>query len=97
MQNDWNNLRRAALLEGTTLIILLGVAVPLKHLAGYPMPVSVMGPVHGIAFLLYGWLLLRTAAAGQWRRSDVARAGLAALLPFGAWLMTARLQARDDD
>ncbi len=43
----------ASLIEATTLVLLLGVAVPLKHFAGRPEAVTVMGPVHGIAFCFY--------------------------------------------
>ena len=46
-------MRAVSLLEGTTLLLLLGVAVPLKHLAGMPVATSIMGPIHGIAFVLY--------------------------------------------
>lgn len=45
-------LRIAGLFEGTTLLFLLLIAVPLKHLAGYPEIVSAAGPVHGLAFVL---------------------------------------------
>ena len=43
----------AAVLEGVTLLVLLGIAVPLKHLAGVPNGVSWVGPVHGVAFMVY--------------------------------------------
>ena len=48
-RNALRNLQYLSLLEATTLVVLVCVAVPLKHLAGYPVAVSIMGPVHGIA------------------------------------------------
>jgi integral membrane protein len=51
-------LRYASLLEGTTLLLLLGIAVPLKHIFGWDMGVRVMGPIHGLAFVSYTWLVI---------------------------------------
>ncbi|HMA50030.1 MAG TPA: DUF3817 domain-containing protein [Magnetospirillaceae bacterium] len=46
-------LRAVALVEGSAFLLLLFVAVPLKHLAGIDAPVLILGPLHGIAFLAY--------------------------------------------
>lgn len=72
--------------EGTTLLLLLLVAVPLKHLADIPQAVSIVGPIHGVAFLLYMAMVFRVVAMGGWRAMDVARMVLAAFLPFGAFI-----------
>ena len=50
--DDIGRLRLAGYLEGTTLVTLLFVAVPFKHLAGYGGLVSVVGPVHRAVFRL---------------------------------------------
>src|SRR5262245_39185516 len=55
-QIELSQLRRleiASVAEATTLLLLLGLAVPLKHLGGWSMGVHVAGPVHGLAFLAY--------------------------------------------
>jgi integral membrane protein len=49
--NPIRKLRIAGLIEGTTLLVLLLIAVPLKHIGGIPQFVSVMGPLHGAAFI----------------------------------------------
>lgn len=87
-------LRLAGLVEGTTLLLLLGVAVPLKRLAGWPEGASVMGPVHGLAFLLYAYALAEAASAGAWPWRHIARAALACLLPFGTFLNDRWLRRR---
>ena len=46
-------MRVVSLIEGSTLLLLLLVAVPLKHLAGIFVATRIMGPVHGLAFLAY--------------------------------------------
>lgn len=87
-------MRAVSLLEGTTLLLLVGVAVPLKHLAGYPIATRVIGPVHGVAFVLYVWMLIQTVSIGGWSRAATVRMVLAALVPFGAFLNERALARR---
>ncbi|QWT22063.1 DUF3817 domain-containing protein [Bacillus sp. NP157] len=86
-------MRVASILEGCTLLALLCIAVPLKHIAGLAIAVRVMGPIHGLCFVLYLWTLIRTVSAGGWPRSDVLRMVIAAIVPFGAFVND-RLLAR---
>jgi integral membrane protein len=87
-------LRIAAIVEGVTLLILLAVAVPLKHIAGLPIVVSVMGPLHGLAFLLYLWAVIYVAFSENWSKTEVARLVLGALVPFGAVLSVSFLNCK---
>lgn len=75
----------ASLVEATTLILLVGVAVPLKHLAGRPLAVTVMGPIHGLAFAAYIWTVLQTAAGGGWRRREWLRLVATAFVPLAGY------------
>jgi integral membrane protein len=84
--NQLRRMRLVSLLEGTTLLILVLVAVPLRHVGGYRAATTVMGPVHGMAFLLYVWMLIQTVAAVSIPRRDVAYMIVAAFVPFGAFL-----------
>jgi integral membrane protein len=67
-------MRVVSLLEGSTLVLLVLVSVPLKHLAGFPIATAVMGPIHGMAFVLYTWMLLQTVSGGGWLRRLLQRA-----------------------
>jgi len=87
-------MRAASVLEGTTLLLLLGVAVPLKHLAGLPIATSIMGSVHGIAFVLYVWMLIQTVSGGGWTRVEALRMVVAAFIPFGAFVNERSLARR---
>lgn len=80
----------AARVEGLTLLLLVGVAVPLKYLAGDPQLVSFLGPVHGIAFITYVSTALMAAAEHSWSRGMLLRVLLAAFVPAGGFF-TARL------
>ncbi|MBB5371353.1 MULTISPECIES: DUF3817 domain-containing protein [unclassified Janthinobacterium] len=86
-------MRYISLFEGCTLLLLLGIAMPLKHLGGYPGMVSLIGPIHGLAFLLYCWMLVQTLFLGSWTRAERLRMALAPIIPFGA-LLNERLLAR---
>lgn len=87
-------MRAASLLEGTTLVFLIGVAVPLKHYADLPIATSIMGPIHGIAFVFYFWTLVQTVSGGGWARGDVIRMVIAAFVPFGAFVNERALARR---
>jgi len=87
-------MRVVSLIEGSTLLLLVLVAVPLKHVAGLTVATRIMGPVHGLAFLAYGWMLIRTVAGGGWSRADILRLSIAALIPFGAFINERALARR---
>ena len=72
--------------EATTLLLLLCVAVPLKHVAGIGGAVQMMGPVHGVAFLTYVWTAIQTVSGGDWSRGEAARLLAGAVVPFGGFL-----------
>lgn len=70
-------------MEAISFLLLLFVAVPLKYLAHEPLAVRVIGPLHGLAFVAYIWLVIESAAAGAWRRPEALRLFVGTLLPFG--------------
>jgi integral membrane protein len=75
----------ASVAEATTLLLLLGLAVPLKHLGGWNTGVHVVGPIHGLAFLAYIWTAVQTVAGGGWSGSDIVRLFIVAFVPFGGF------------
>lgn len=77
-------LRTTTLLEGLSYLVLLFVAVPLKYLAGEPLGVRVVGPVHGALFLAMCWLLWRAVVERGRSLGWAARIVLYSLVPFGA-------------
>lgn len=87
-------MRRASRLEGGTLLLLVLVGMPLKHLMGLPQTTAILGPIHGMAFLMYFWMLIRMVSGGGWHRADTLRMVVAAFFPFGAFLNGAVLDRR---
>lgn len=92
-----DQLRRLEILsivEATTLVLLVCVAVPLKHLFAWPIGSQILGPVHGLAFLVYGWTALQTVAGGGWRGREVVRLFIVAFVPFAGYFNIAWLRRR---
>ena len=93
-QAQIGRLRLASIVEASTLLILLLVAVPLKHALGYPLATRIMGPVRGAAFVAYAWTTISTVSGGGWQRSEIARLIVGALVPFGGFLNASMLQRK---
>lgn len=85
-------LRLYAFLEGSSLLLLLFVAMPLKHLFGLPLAVRVVGGVHGLLFLLFVSALYRVASEHDWSRRKILTALAAALVPGGTFVLDRRLK-----
>ena len=85
-------LRLVALLEGSSFLALLFVAMPLKYLAGLPMAVRIMGSVHGLLFLMFIAALYRAGRQHDWplRRSLVAF--VSSIVPFGTFVFDRSLR-----
>ena len=89
-------MRIASVLEATTLAVLVLVAVPLKHAFGMPALVSVMGPVHGLAFLFYIWMLIQSHFQIGWSGREWARMILCAFIPLAGFVNERLLKHRQD-
>lgn len=86
MTNDLQRLRRVGAAEGVSYLLLLGVAMPLKYLAGWPLAVQVVGWAHGVLFIAFLALALHVTVRRRWPFRRLVEAGLAALLPFGPFV-----------
>lgn len=87
-----DELRRVGKLEAISFLVLLGVAMPLKYLAGQPLAVKVFGWVHGVLFV---WLVITLARAKRDAGLSLGQAVtvfVAALLPLGPFLIDQRLE-----
>ena len=75
-----------AIIEGSTLVLLLLVAVPLKYKMGMPTVVSIMGPIHGVAFLAYIAALIAALGVGLITSLKLVVGTVAAFIPFGSFV-----------
>jgi len=84
-----------ALAEGTSFLILLCIAMPMKYFMGMPMVVRVVGLIHGMLFLLYVGQLARLRTKHQWDNKFVMQAFAASILPFGTYLFDKHLREKE--
>ncbi len=88
-------LRLAALAEASTLLLLVFVAVPLKHIMGLDQATHIVGPIHGAAFVLLLWVVMQAWSEGVMEASNALRLLVGAMIPFGGivnarWLRRTR-------
>lgn len=85
-------LRIASIIEGVTLLLLFLVAMPLKYMMDTPLAVTIVGPIHGAAFLIYTALVLQSFVSRLTSATEVARLMAVAFIPLGAWLVAGMLR-----
>ena len=76
--------RAVAYVEAATYLVLLA-AVILKRVLDGPDLVSALGPIHGIAFLVYLYLVLRIREGQGWALGRTIIVILASAVPFGGF------------
>jgi integral membrane protein len=74
-----------ALLEGTSLLLLLGFAMPMKYFFHEPIFVKTIGMAHGILFIAYLILAVMQKIASNWSLKTLAIVSIASVLPFGTF------------
>lgn len=84
------NLRRIGFAEGLSFIVLVFIAMPLKHMADMPMAVRIVGSIHGFLFLLFLWALWRVHKVLAWDVEKLMGSFIASILPFGTFVADAR-------
>ena len=89
-------LRAIGIIEGISFLVLLGVAMPLKYFAGMPLAVTWAGWLHGLLFIAFCVALTQAHQEAQWGFGRSAMILIAALLPFGPFVIDKRLRQDDE-
>lgn len=77
--------------EAVSFLALLGVAMPLKYFMDIPVAVKVVGWIHGLLFVIFCVALLQTMIVAKWPLLRSLVIFIAALLPFGPFVMDRRM------
>ena len=93
--NPIKRFRLTALAEGSSFLVLLFLAMPMKYLMGMPRVVTVVGAIHGILFLAYIAQLAKLRATFQWNNRFSFYGFLASLLPFGLFPFDKHLRNKE--
>lgn len=88
--------RITGLLDGTSLLLLLLIAMPLKYWAGIPMAVTIVGSVHGFIVVLYALAILYAQIRVQWNIIWSLLALIVAFIPFGNFVFDRILKRKQD-
>ena len=92
MNTPIGRLRAVSLAEGVSYLVLLGIAMPLKYLAGQPEAVRVVGSLHGGLTILFLLAVAHVWLARRWGLVRVVVALVASVIPFGAFALETRLR-----
>lgn len=79
-------LRWVGVLEGTSFLLLLGVALPLRFYFDMAEPVRYIGMAHGILFIAFIVVLFSTASKVKLPLWAMPLGVVSALLPFGPFV-----------
>jgi len=81
--------------EGLSLLLLMGVAMPLKYGMGWEHATQVPGWAHGVLFIAYMGLMGVVGLQAGWAVTRFAVGTVAAFVPFGTFAFEAML-AKDE-
>jgi integral membrane protein len=84
-----------AVLEGVSYLALLGVAMPLKYVAGVAMATRIVGLSHGLLFLAYAVVLLDLFSNRRWPYRTLWLGLLAGALPAGSFFFARHLRRNE--
>jgi integral membrane protein len=78
-------------IEGVSLLALFLYAMPMKYLAGDPLPVRIVGSAHGALFLAYVALALLLFDREKWSPRTLVAALILSSVPFGTWIFERKI------
>lgn len=74
-----------ALLEGTSLLLLLFFAMPMKYIFDEPIFVRVIGMAHGLLFIAYIIMAIMLKFEENWSFKKFGVIAIASIIPFGTF------------
>jgi len=96
-QTAIGRLRVVSAIEGLSYVLLVGVAMPLKYMAGMPEAVRVVGMAHGVLFVAFVAALAMAWIARRWSVWRVASLFVLSMIPLGALAIEHQLRAEGAD
>ena len=77
--------RVVSFLEGTSYLLLLFVAVPIKYWMDDPQYVKLLGMPHGLLFVTYLVIAFLMKSELKWNNKTLGVVILASVIPFGTF------------
>ncbi len=85
LKTSLGRFRIVAFLEGISFLVLLGIAMPLKYIAGLPEAVRMVGMAHGVLFVMFTILLIQVAMEYSWSFKKATLSFISSFIPFGTF------------
>ena len=85
-------LRRIALAEAVSYLLLVAIAMPLKYFADQPLAVRYVGLIHGVLFIVFCWALLMVLLKSKWPVSRCALVFALSFVPVVPFLFDKRMK-----
>ncbi|MGN8055629.1 DUF3817 domain-containing protein [Pedobacter sp. 22163] len=92
MNSSLSIFRKVAVAEGISYLLLLFVAMPLRHFLHLDLAVKYAGWAHGVLFIAYAALLVMTWQEQKWKFGKAVLIFLASLLPFMPFVVDRKLK-----
>ena len=88
-------LRTLGFLEGSSMLLLLFVAMPVKYLLGEPALVQSVGMVHGILFVLFVMYTIAVKVTERWSFWSITwKVLLSSIVPFGTFYVDKKILSK---
>ena len=89
--------RITAYLEGTSFLVLLLIAMPLKYIWHLPMAVRIVGSAHGALFVAYCVIGAMMWRKHNWSFKIAVLAFISAFLPAGPFIFDRKILSHTRD
>ena len=86
--------RVVAYIVGVLLLVLVGVAMPLKYFFDRPTLVAVVGPIHGFVYMVYLVVAFHLAVLARWPWKYTILVLLAGTVPFLSFVAERKVTRR---
>lgn len=92
-QNSVNKFSLINTVEGWSYLVLLFIAMPMKYILEMPLAVKIAGMAHGILFILFCILLVKTWNETKWSFKESTIFFIASLIPFGTFFTKKKIES----
>lgn len=92
LSSNMGRLRIAGFLEGLSLLVLMGWAMPMKYMYDQPEYVRMVGSVHGALFIGFLCMIFIVAEQKSWKYTDIPlKLFISCFIPFGTFYLDHKL------
>lgn len=92
LKSPIGRLRFMGFFEGFSLLILVGLAMPLKYFFDVPEAVTLVGSIHGFLFVVYCLVIAYVTFVTRWKWYWPVISFIVAFIPFGNLVLDTKLK-----